>query len=68
MSDSRSRSAPLVTILAVMVGFALFAALVYYVYVPPQTGPFTDDRIHTMAIRKQNLAALLAKQAPHDAI
>lgn len=63
MSDHPSRSAPLVTILTVMAGFALFAAVVYYVYVPRQTGPFTADGIHSAEQRKANLAELHAKQA-----
>ncbi len=63
MSDQRSHSAPLITILTVLAGFALFAAVVYYVYVPRQTGPFTDDGMHTAALRKKNLADLRAKQA-----
>ena len=63
MSNQPSRSAPLVTILAVLAGFALFAAVVYYVYLPRQTGPFTADGIHTAEQRKKNLADLRAKQA-----
>jgi hypothetical protein len=67
MSDQPSRSAPLVTILTVLAGFALFAAVVYFVYLPRQTGPFTDDGMHTAAVRKKNLADLRAKQAQQAA-
>ncbi len=67
MSDQPSRSAPLVTILTVLAGFALFAAVVYYVYLPHQTGPFTDDGMHTAELRKKNLADLRAKQAQQAA-
>ena len=57
------RSAPLITIIVLMVGFALFAGLVYFVYLPRHTGAFTDDGMHTMAQRKKNLAELRAKHA-----
>ena len=67
MSDQPSRSAPLVTILTVLAGFALFAAVVYYVYLPHQTGAFTDDGMHTAELRKKNLAELRAKQAQQAA-
>lgn len=63
MSNPSSRSAPLVTILFVMACFALFLAVVYYAYLPHQTGPFTDDGMHTLAQRRKNLAELHAKQA-----
>jgi hypothetical protein len=62
MSDQSPRSAPLVTILFVLAGFALFAAAVYYIYLPRSTGAFTDDGIHTAEVRKKNLADLHAKQ------
>lgn len=62
MSDQRTRSAPLVTILFVLAGFALFAAVVYYIYRPHSTGAFTDDGIHTADLRRKNLAELHAKQ------
>ena len=67
MSDSPSKSAPLVTILTVLAGFALFLLVVYYLYVPLQTGPYTDDGIHTAAVRKENLAKLREKQAKQAA-
>jgi hypothetical protein len=66
MSNQPSRSAPLVTMLTIMVGFALFLAVIYYVYLPRQTGPFTDDGIHTMAQRRKNLEDLRKKQ--HDQV
>lgn len=67
MSDQPSRSAPLVTILTVMAGFALFLLVVYYAYLPSRTGPFTGDGIHTTEQRKKNLADLRAKQAKQAA-
>jgi hypothetical protein len=48
--------------LTVLAGFALFLAVVYYVYLPRQTGPFVDDGIHTAAQRKKNLDELRRKQ------
>ena len=63
MTDSSSRSAPLVTILTVLVGCALFLLVVRWVYLPRQTGPYTDDGIHSAAVRKENLAKLREKQA-----
>ncbi|MDB6095631.1 MAG: hypothetical protein JWM32_3193 [Verrucomicrobia bacterium] len=63
MSDSSSKSAPLVTILTVMVGFALFLAVIYYFYLPRQSGPYVDDGIHTAAVRKENLAKLHDQQS-----
>lgn len=67
MSDHPSRSAPLVTILFVMAGFALFAAVVYFLYLPRHTGAFTDDGMHTAEIRKKNLEELHAKQSQQAA-
>ncbi|MEO6873593.1 MAG: hypothetical protein ABI222_02100 [Opitutaceae bacterium] len=67
MSDSAPRSAPLVTILTVLVGFALFAVVVHYVYVPHETGPFSGDGIHTAELRTKNLAELRAKHAKQAA-
>ncbi len=67
MSDQSSRPAPLVTILWVLAGFALFLAVVYYVYVPRASGPFTGDGIHTAEFRAKNLADLHAKQSKQAA-
>ncbi len=67
MSDSHSRSAPLVTILFVLAGFALFAVVVHYFYSPQASGAFTADGIHTTEFRKKNLAELRAKQAKQAA-
>lgn len=50
--------------LTVFVGFALFLAVIYYVYLPRQSGPNTDDGIHTTQQRQKNLAELRKKQ--HD--
>lgn len=62
MTDSPSRSAPLVTILTVMAGFALFLVVLHYVYVPRQSGTYTDDGMHTASQRAENLAKLRAAQ------
>jgi len=67
MSDTSSRSTPLVTILTVLAGFALFAVVVYYAYLPSQTGAYTADGIHTAEARHKNLADLRAKQAKQAA-
>jgi hypothetical protein len=67
MSDHSSKSAPLVTILTVMTGFALFLVVLYYLYLPRSTGPFTGDGIRTAEQRKANLADLRAKQAKQAA-
>ena len=48
--------------LTVLAGFALFLAVLYYVYLPRQTGPNTDDGIHTLQQRQKNLADLRQKQ------
>ena len=63
MTDSPTRSAPLVTILTVMVGFALFLVVIYYVYLPRQSGAYTDDGMHTASQRIENLARLHAAQS-----
>jgi hypothetical protein len=62
-----AKSAPLVTILTVMAGFALFLLVLYYLYLPHQTGPFTGDGIRTAEQRQANLAELRAKQAKQAA-
>jgi hypothetical protein len=62
MSETTSRRAPLVSVLAIFALFALFLLVVYYLYIPRATGAFTDDGIHTAAKRKANLAELRAKQ------
>jgi len=67
MSDQSSRSAPLVTILAVLAGFALFLLVVWFAYLPRSTGPFTGDGIRTAEQRKANLAELHKKQASQAA-
>jgi hypothetical protein len=63
MSESPSNRAPLISIGAIFVLFALFLGLVYYLYLPRHTGAFTDDGIHTAAQRAKNLAELRTKQA-----
>jgi hypothetical protein len=61
------RRASLVTILAIFFLFALFLGLIRYVYMPRQTGVFTDDGIHNAELRKKNLATLRAKEAAQAA-
>ena len=63
MSENAPKSAPLLTVLAVLAGFALFLAVVCFLYVPRETGPFVGDGIRTAAQRKANLAELRAKEA-----
>jgi hypothetical protein len=62
MTDQPSRSAPLVTILIVMAGFALFLLVAVLVYVPHRAGPFTGDGIRTAEQRKANLVELRKKE------
>ena len=66
MSDS-SRSTPLVTIFILMVGFALFIGVIYYLYLPRHTGAYVDDGIHTSLVRRENLAKLREKEAKQAA-
>ena len=63
MSEPSPKSASLPTVLAVLACFALFFVVVYYVYVPRQTGAFVGDGIRTAEQRKANLAELHAKEA-----
>ncbi len=67
MSDSPSKSAPLLTTLAVLAGGALFLVLVYFLYLPRQSGPFTGDGIRTAEQRLANLAKLSEQQAKQAA-
>jgi hypothetical protein len=52
-----------VSILAIFVLFGLFLAVVYYFYVPKNTGAFVGDGIHTPSQRATTLAELRAKEA-----
>jgi hypothetical protein len=63
MSETNSNRASLVSIIAIFVLFGLFLAVVYYVYIPRQTGAFVDDGIHTAEQRQKTLAELRAKEA-----
>jgi hypothetical protein len=63
MSETSSRRAPLISVLAIFALFALFLVVVYFVYIPRGTGPFEGDGVRTAAQRKANLAELRAKQA-----
>lgn len=66
MSDSPDNAAPrpvsLFTVLAIFVTFGAFLLLVYYVYLPKQSGSFSGDGIHTAQQRLDNLKALREKQ------
>jgi hypothetical protein len=55
--------APLVSVLGVFVLFGLFAAVVWYLYLPRRTGAFPDDGIRTADQRVKTLAELRAKEA-----
>lgn len=57
------RRAPLVTVISIFVLFALFAAVVYYVYVPRRTGVYSGNGVHTDEQRLKTLADLRAKEA-----
>ena len=63
MSETNSNRASLVSIIAIFVLFGLFLAVVYYVYVPRQTGAFAGDGIRTAQQRPKTLAARHAKEA-----
>jgi hypothetical protein len=66
MSDLSANPSPrpvsLVPVLAILGTFALFLLIVYFAYLPRQTGAFSDDGIRTPAQRKEILADLHAKQ------
>ena len=66
MSDLSANSSPrpvsLITVLAIFFTFALFLGVLYYVYLPRQTGTFSGDGIRTTVQRKEALAELRAKQ------
>lgn len=63
MSETSTPRSSLVSVLAIFVLFALFLAVIYYVYVPRQTGPFDGDGVRTVEQRQKNLAELHAKDA-----
>ncbi|MCR6657414.1 MAG: hypothetical protein NVV63_16745 [Opitutus sp.] len=63
MSESSSKSAPLVSIFAIFALLAVFALLVYFFYLPRSTGKFVGDGVHTDEQRVKNLAELHAKEA-----
>ncbi|MEO6003538.1 MAG: hypothetical protein ABIZ04_05340 [Opitutus sp.] len=63
MSETNSNRASLVSIIAIFVLFGLFLAVVYYVYVPRQTGAFAGDGIHSVQQRQKTLTELHAKEA-----
>jgi hypothetical protein len=67
MSEHPSKSAPLVSVLAIFCLFALFLFVLHYVYVPRESGPFTGDGLHTTALRKENLAKLRTEHAKQAA-
>jgi hypothetical protein len=64
MSDlPSSRRAPLISVLAIFVLFALFLGVAYYLYVPSKSGAFTGNGIINDEQRLKNLAELRAKEA-----
>lgn len=62
MSETSPKSTSLVTVLAVFGLLALFAILVYFVYLPRESGVFVGDGVRTPEQRKKILADLHAKQ------
>ena len=67
MSENTPPRAPLISIVAIFALFALFLGLVYYLYLPRQTGAYIGDGIRTPEQRLKNLAELRAKQAKQAA-
>ncbi len=63
MSDTPARRAPLISILFILALLALFAIVVYYVYVPRQTGVFSGSGFYTNEDRVQKLAELRAQES-----
>ncbi len=63
MSESSSKSAPLVSIFAIFALLAVFALLVYFFYLPRSTGMFVGDGVHSDEQRVKNLAELRSKEA-----
>jgi hypothetical protein len=62
VASSPGRRAPLVVVLSIFALFALFLIVLYFVYVPRQTGVFADDGIHTPEQRKKTLAEMRTKE------
>jgi len=63
MSENTLNRASIVKVVAIFVLFALFMAVVFYIYVPRQTGAYVGDGIHTVEQRRKNLVELRAKEA-----
>lgn len=67
MSDHSANSSPrpvsLFTVAAIFVGFALFFAVVYYVYLPRRTGAYSGDGVRTAEQRREMLVELRKKEA-----
>jgi hypothetical protein len=67
MSDYSANSSPrpvsLFTVAVIFAGFALFFAVVYYVYLRKQTTADARDGIRTVQQRKEMLAELRKKEA-----
>lgn len=67
MSNSASRPASVISILAIACCFGLFLLLVYLAYLPNQTGPYEQIGTYTPAERSEKLAELRANEAKHAA-
>lgn len=65
MSNSASRPASLISVLAILCCFGLFFLLVYLAYLPNKTGPYEQIGTYTPAERKEKLAELRANEAEH---
>jgi Co/Zn/Cd efflux system component len=56
------RPVSVITVIAIFITFAFFLLLVWYMYLPRQSGAFVGDGIHTAEQRTKNLVELRAKQ------
>ncbi len=62
-NSSPARPVSLFSILAIIVCLALFLLVVYWAYLPKQTGAFIGDGMRTAEERKQNLTELRLEEA-----
>jgi hypothetical protein len=62
-NSSTARPISVFSILAIIVCLSLFLLLVYWAYLPKQTGAFIGDGIRTAEERKTNLTELRIEEA-----